>query len=115
MFLGSTQHELEARVLRSGRRFRSEKRRKTEEGRQNPSLFEESEHDIFSYLDKRYCDEEENYSLILEGEEESEESMETPRSGRDYITPGVSLEEKCRASYLERVFNTDSASTATSM
>ena len=32
MFLGSTKPELEAGFLRSGRRFRSGKRRKTEEG-----------------------------------------------------------------------------------
>ena len=41
--------------------------------------------------------------------------METPRSGHDYITPGVSLEVRSRASSLERVVNTDSASTANSV
>ena len=98
MFLGSTKPELEARVLRSGRRFRSRKRRKTEEGRRAPSLFEESEHEILSQLDEGSCDEEENYNLISEGTKEFEEPVETPRSGRDYITLGVSLEVRSRAS-----------------
>ena len=39
---------------------------------------------------------------------------ETPRSGHDYITPGVSPEVRSRASSPERVVNIDSASTATS-
>ena len=114
MFLGSTEPKLEAGVLRSGRRFRSGKRRKTEEGRRTPSLFEESEHELQSQLDEGSCDKEEDYSLISEGAEESEESVETPRSRRDYITLGVSLEVRYRASSPERVTNTDSANTATS-
>ena len=44
MFPGSTKPKLEAGFLRSGRRFRSGKRRKMEEVRRTPSLFEESEH-----------------------------------------------------------------------
>ena len=46
MFLGSTEPELEAGMLRSGRRFKSEKRRKTEEVQKTPNLFEESEHEL---------------------------------------------------------------------
>ena len=46
MFPGSIEPELEVGLLRSGKRLRSVKRKKTEEGRQNPSLFEESEHEI---------------------------------------------------------------------
>ena len=46
MFLGSIELELEAGLLRSGKRFRSVKRKNIEEGRQNPSLFEESEHEL---------------------------------------------------------------------
>ena len=64
MFPGSTKAELEARFLRSGRRFKSGKRRKTERGQQNPSLFEESEHELRSQEDEGSCDEEEDYSLI---------------------------------------------------
>ena len=40
MFLGSTEIELEDGFLRSGRRFRSGKRIKKEEGQRAPSLFE---------------------------------------------------------------------------
>ena len=40
--------------------------------------------------------------------------METPRSGCNYITPGISLEVRSRASSLERTTNNDSASTAAS-
>ena len=39
MFLGSTKPELEDGFLRSGRRFRSGKRRKTLGGRHNPIFF----------------------------------------------------------------------------
>ena len=46
MFPGITEHELEFGILRSGRIFRSGKRRKTENGRRNPSLFEESEKEL---------------------------------------------------------------------
>ena len=64
MFPGSTEPELEVRVLRSGRIFRSGKRRKTERGRQNPILFEGSEHELRSCEDEGSCDEDEDYSLI---------------------------------------------------
>ena len=46
MFPGGTKPELEARFLRSGRIFRSGKRRNTKEGRQNPILFDKSEHEL---------------------------------------------------------------------
>ena len=48
MFPGSTKHELEVGFLRSGRIFRSGKRRKTVGDRRNPSLFEESEYKVES-------------------------------------------------------------------
>ena len=70
MFPRIRQPELEVGFLRSGRRFRLQKRRNTERGRQNPSLFEESEHKIWSHKDEGYCDEEEDYSPILEGVDE---------------------------------------------
>ena len=41
MFLGSTEPELEARFLRSGRRFRFGKRRNT-----SPSLLGESDYEV---------------------------------------------------------------------
>ena len=41
--------------------------------------------------------------------------METPISGHNYITLRVLLEVRSRASSLERVVNTDSASATTSM
>ena len=68
MFPGSIEPKLESRVLRSGRRFRSGKRRKTKEGRRAPSLFEESEHELQSQVDEGYCNEEEEYSPISEAE-----------------------------------------------
>ena len=43
MFPRSKKPKLEAGFLRSGRRFRSGKRRKTKEGRRAPSMFKESE------------------------------------------------------------------------
>ena len=46
---------------------------------------------------------------------ESEEFAETPRSGCNYTTPRVSPEVRSRASSPERVFNTDSSSTVTSV
>ena len=46
MLPGSIELELEVGILRSGRRFRLGKRRKTERGRWNPSLFEGSEHEL---------------------------------------------------------------------
>ena len=46
MFPGSIEPKLEDGFLRSERRFRSGKRRKIEEGRRAPNLFEESEHEL---------------------------------------------------------------------
>ena len=80
MFPRSTKAELEIGFLRSGRRFRSGKRRKTIGGRWTPCLFEESEYEVESWLEEGSCDEDEYYSLISEGEEESKKSAETPRS-----------------------------------
>ena len=113
MFQESIEPKLEAGVLRSGRRFRSGKRRKTEEGRRAPSPFNEIEHELQSQVDEGSCDEEEDYSPILEGEKESKECEETPRSRCNYLTLGVSPEVRSRASSPERVVNTNSASTTT--
>ena len=98
MFPGSTEPELEVRVLRSGRIFRSWKRRKTKRGRRNPSLFEGSEHELRSYKDEGSCDEEEEYRPISEGPEDSKDSKETSRSGHNYITLAISPEVRSRIS-----------------
>ena len=79
MFQKSTEPELEVQFLRSGRRFKPRKRSQTVGGRQTPIHFEESEYEAKSWLDEGSCDEEEDYSLIFEVAEESEEIMETPR------------------------------------
>ena len=91
MFLGSTKPELEDGFLRSGRRFRSGKRRKTIGGRRIPSLFGVRECEFESRIDKGSCDEEEEYSPISEGAEESKESAKTPRSKCNYTTPRAFL------------------------
>ena len=57
MFPGSTEPKIKYGFLRSGRRFRSRKRRKTVGGRQTPSLFEESEYEVESWLEEGSCDE----------------------------------------------------------
>ena len=89
MFPGTTEPKLEAGFLRSGRRFRSGKIRKTKRGRQNPIMFEESEHKLRLQEDEGSCDEEEDYIPISERMEELEESAETPRLGCNYITSGI--------------------------
>ena len=53
--------------------------------------------------------------MIYEGVEEYEESAETARLGRDYITLGVSPEVRSRASSPKIFVNNDSASTTTSV
>ena len=88
MFPRNTEPDLEAGVLRSGRIFRSGKRGKTQRGRWNHNLFKGSKHEIQSYEDEGSYDEEEEYSPILEGPKDYEDSVETPRSGRNYITLG---------------------------
>ena len=70
MFPGSTEPELEAGFLDTGRRFKSGKRRNTVGGRWTLSLFEESEYKVQSQLDEGSCDKEEDYSPISEGAEE---------------------------------------------
>ena len=48
MFPRSTEPKLEVGFLRSGRRFRSGKRRNTEEGRRAPIFLKKSEHELQS-------------------------------------------------------------------
>ena len=80
---------LEVGVLRSGRKFRSRKRRKTERGRWNPIFFDGSEHKLWSCKDEGSCDEEEDYNLISEGPEDSKDSDEKSGSNHNYITPTI--------------------------
>ena len=114
MFPGITEPELEVGVLRSGILFRSRKRRKTERGRQNPRLFEESRHKLWSYEDEGSCDEEEEYSPILEGPEDPESFDETSGSEHNYITLDISPETRSRVSCPERTSNLDNTSPETS-
>ena len=93
MFPGSTEPELEVGILRSGRKFMQRKRRKAIGGRKTPSLIEESEYKVESRLDERYCNEEEDYSLIFEGLEESEDSVETPISECNYHARSITRGE----------------------
>ena len=48
---------------------------------------QEEGYEIVSYLDEGSCDEEEEYQLILEGDEESEESTEALERERAYNSP----------------------------
>ena len=114
MFLGRTEPELEVGVLRSGRIFRLGKRRKTKRGRRNPSLFEESEHELRSHEEKGSCDKEEDYSPISKGPKYFEDSADMSRLRCNYITPTISLEVRFVVSSLERSANMDSASPVTS-
>ena len=76
-------------------------------------MFEESEHKFGLDEDKGYCDEEQEYNLISEGPEGSEDSIETPRLGHNYITPTISPEVRYRVSSPERTTNTDNIGTVT--
>ena len=78
-------------------------------------MFEKSEHKLWSYEDEEYCDEEKDYSPILEGPEDSEDSKEMSRSRRNYITPAISLEIRSIFSSPERSANTYSARPITSV
>ena len=48
--------------------------------------------------DQGSCDEEEDYSPISEGPEDSEDFEEMSRSGCNYITPTISPEVRSRVS-----------------
>ena len=98
--------------LRSGRRFQSGKRRKVEGGRRDYRLPREGEYGCESHLDKGSCDEEEEYSVISE-RAESKDSVETPRTGREYDIPGRSPEVRPRSSSHELCVNTSSPSVRT--
>ena len=79
MFPGYSGTKLYSGFLRSGRRFRYGKQRKTMLGRGSCSTNREEEgYDLASYLDEGYCDEQEEYQSISEGYEELEESNKSP-------------------------------------
>ena len=79
MFPRDSGTELESGFLRRGRKFRYGKQRKTMLGRGNCSTNKEEEgYELALYLEEAYCDKEEEYQLISEGEEESEESSKAP-------------------------------------
>ena len=65
-------------------------------------------------LDEGSCNEEEEYNTISEGEEESEESVETPKSEHNYTMLLASLEVIYRTSSPTRIVDTRSTSSATS-
>ena len=100
MFPGISEDELHTRLLRSGRRFQSGKRRKVEGGRRDYSLPREGQYGCDSQIDEGSCDEEEEYILISE-REESEESTDTPGTGHGYDIPRRSFEVRPRISSLE--------------
>ena len=88
MFPGDSGIELQLGFLRSGRRFKSDKRRKTLLGRGSCSTNRDEEgYYLISYLDEGSCDEEEEYQLISEGDKESKESTEAPEQEHGYNSP----------------------------
>ena len=86
MFHGDSRTELEIGCLGSGRIFRSGKRRKTVMGRGSCSATRGVYYDLVSHVDEGSCDKEEEYQLIFEEEEESEELAETPNPKHKYDT-----------------------------
>ena len=77
MFPRDSGTELETRFLISERSFRSTKQKKTMLGIGRSNIYrEEKGYKLAPYLDQWYCDEEEEYQLISEGDEELEESTE---------------------------------------
>ena len=70
MVPGDNITELQDSYLRSGRIFRSGKRRKTITGRGSCSTTRGWDYELASHSDEGSCDKEEEYQLIYEGEEE---------------------------------------------
>ena len=79
--------DLESRLLRSEKRFRSDKRRKNLLGRGSYITNKEEGYEIASYLDEGSCDEEEEYQPIFEGDEHSEYSTEATEWEHGYKLP----------------------------
>ena len=98
MFPGDSETELESGSLRSGRRFRSRKRRSTVTIRGSHGMTGVEDYDLALHFDKGSCDEEEEYQPIPKKEEEEE----TPYPEYEYTThttPRTSLELRSRNSY----------------
>ena len=90
MFPRDSGTKLESGFLRSGRRLRSDKWRKTCLGRGSCNTYREEEgYELASYLDEGYCDEEEEYHSIYEGHEDSKESTKAIDPERGYNSPEV--------------------------
>ena len=112
MFPGSLEYELDTGFLRSGRKFRSGKRRKVAGGRRAYILPKEGEYGCESHLDEGSYDEDEEYSLKPE-RAESGESAKSLRMGRDYDIPVRSPKVRPRSSSPEPHVNTSSPSVGT--
>ena len=112
MFPESSEDVLDTIFLRSRKGFRSGKTRKVTRGKRAYSLPREGEYGCESHLDEGSYDEEEEYSSISE-REESKDSTETPRTGRDYDIPRRSHEVRPRISSPEPLLNTSSPSVGT--
>ena len=61
MFPGDSETRIEGGRLRSGRIFRSRKRRRTTTGRGSWSMTELVDYDLASHFDEGFCDEEDEY------------------------------------------------------
>ena len=67
MFLGDSRTGSVSCCLRSERRFRSRKRRKTLRAREGFSTTrQEAEYELVMYIDEGYCDKEEGYKMLSE-------------------------------------------------
>ena len=75
MFYGNSENELESGFLRSGKIFRSRKRRRNATRRGSCSETIGEEYELVSYLDRGYCNEEEEYQLISQEVEEEEKAL----------------------------------------
>ena len=94
MFLGDSGTELEVGNLRSGRRFRLGKIRRTMTKRGSYSMTGGEDQELTSCFSEGYCDEEEEYQPISksEEEEEEEEALDLEYEYDTPTTPCTSLE-----------------------
>ena len=76
MFPRDSGTALEGGRLRSGRQYRSRKRRRTVTRRGSCSTTRGEYYELTSHFDKGPCDKEEEYHHILEREEEEEEPQD---------------------------------------
>ena len=117
MFPGDIGNEVEASYLKSGRRFRSGKRRKNFTGRESCSTTRIGDYELASHSDEGSCDKEEEYQPIFKGDKELEELTETPERERGYnlpTSPHTSLEIIYRDLSSSEFVNTSSTNTVNS-